>query len=348
MKIRLAILLCLIVACGSCTFLFRTPKQISHTEIYPLQTKFELYVRLAKQELAKTGGWIPNCDSLTFMALCAWSSGCDTNLFEAEIEPGRWIRNPKIQCYPKIDYSENQADTDASIDAIMQVSLFLYSTQNVEAMRRLLTFGKEHKWLMGEGESLMERISRTWINPIQRSTLFDIWYKLTGEHNLVQYFPLLWYPALEGYRAHLQALHIFEKGLVNQKLNALHFGFLKVLAEREPNNAVYQAIYHYFGDGDQREAIRILGNEQWFPANRLPSSNDRCESYLFQRDQITKVVFGSVEECFDETHKDTFKSETCSKNQSAEFWNPDWLPCPDEGQTHIPVDFFVAWKILNS
>ncbi len=83
--------------------------------------------------------------------------------------------------------------------------------------------------------------------------------------------------------------------------------------QRQPNNPLFSYIYHKYTDKDQSETVKLLMNEKWWPADRLPTTTDRLEEYLPQRD------FG-----------------------------PDWLPAPPPVITHTGADFiWIANLILK-
>jgi hypothetical protein len=92
---------------------------------------------------------------------------------------------------------------------------------------------------------------------------------------------------------------------------------LKDYAENHPRNALFQALYHKFTDGVQDVAIETLLDESLFPADRLPTEQDRYTHYLWQRDD-----------------------------------SEDWKPCGSaerrcEGLKHAGIDLMLVVKILE-
>lgn len=113
---------------------------------------------------------------------------------------------------------------------------------------------------------------------------------------------------LEGYARHFAMLHLAIRGLTG----GLDDGELEIMeyhASEQPNNALYQAIYHKFLDGDQSKAEKLLLSQDKFPDNNLPKDPNYCTDYLYQRDEAS-------------TH--------------------DWEPCPGHNHIYPGIDFLIA------
>lgn len=105
-----------------------------------------------------------------------------------------------------------------------------------------------------------------------------------------------------GFERHLAVLTTVRNGLVEGAINDNSLRIvLENAANAQPRNAMYQAAYHLFGDGDQASTYAALGDESLFPKDRLPTSAQYCSDYIFQRDD----------------------DSASSKKE------PDWLPCGD-------------------
>ena len=81
--------------------------------------------------------------------------------------------------------------------------------------------------------------------------------------------------------------------------------------ERNPDNALFAVAYHKIKDGDYSEPTATLLNERYFPADRLPTSKDRCTEYLWQREN-----------------------------------DDDWESCKDK-ETHSGTDFLFATHLIE-
>lgn len=305
MKSLLVILL--LISCQSTTKHKEQPTlPIEPTKDELLKKKFELYLKEQPKGLDRYQ-W-PTlkspCDATGFLALCKTAGGCEmANFFDGEKSPGEWQRNAEWNCV-----ETGRSKTSISKDMLMMGFVYgLYGMEKAKAIgyfNRLEEYGKENDWIMGYPSETIEDLSRVYMTPTMTLTLY----------NILQYLGVSKAPS-EGYRripggfqAHLRVLDILVKAKINNGIDAIQLADLKTLHDRDPQNALYQAVFHRFRDGDMTEVADILLDEKLFPSDRLPESRDRCESYLWQRDQ-----------------------------------GKDWQPC-DEGLTHDAIDYlFVYW-----
>lgn len=278
--IRLAIILLVLCGCQK-----QKPKA-------PLQKSAEV---AAKAELYKSlhKGWAhAKCDSLGFTALCKLSGGCaDADIMQAEGEPGRWYRSPEHDCYDL-----GQSKSDISKDMLMMLFPYLYATGDKQNLREIYDYGKANGNVMGRGP-----ISRTFMTPpmvllLQRLIGINVSELPNGSKEVTK----------AGYEKHLDAIDLLTKGMLGGGLDQIQYEEIRKYADANPKNALFVALYRKYRDGNQQQAIDILLDESLFPSDRLPTSADRCEEYLWQRDD------GS-----------------------------DWQPC-DKAETHDGVDFLVA------
>jgi hypothetical protein len=117
--------------------------------------------------------------------------------------------------------------------------------------------------------------------------------------------------ALPGFEGHIQVLRILLSGRVYGGITITQTQILRDQAERQPRNALFQAARAKYGNGDYSKAVEILQDSVLFPDARLPTSSDRCEEYLWQRDD-----------------------------------GADWLPC-DKASTHSGTDLIFAAKVIE-
>jgi hypothetical protein len=276
-------LLFIILALSSCQKREpKKPQQVNEAVV----AKAELYKRLHT-------GWAHGrgCDSVGFSALCRLAGGCkDVVITDAEGEPGRWYRNPEKDCYP------DKSKSDISKDMFMMLFPYLYATGDKQNLREIYEYGKENGWIMGRGY-----ISRTFMTPpmvflLQRMIGFST-SEIPQSSKQVE---------KAGFEKHLDAISLMLKGMIGEGLDPIQYEEIRQYAQKNPQNALFQALYNKYRDGNQSIAIEILKNEKYFPSDRLPTSADRCEEYLWQRDL-----------------------------------GADWEPC-EEGKTHDGVDFLLA------
>ena len=261
----------------------------------PKQTQQRSPEVAAKAELYKSlhKGWAHDkCDSLGFTSICRLASGCsEADIMQAEGEPGRWYRSPEKDCYDL-----GQSKSDISKDMLMMLFPYLYATGDKQNLREIYDYGKANGNVMGRGP-----ISRTLMTP----SMVLFLQELLGMIGLT--FEPTAEKGKEGYEKHLDAIYIMTSAMKRGGVLPQDYETLRRYAEESPRNALFQALYHKFKDGDQASAIAVLLDEKLFHSDRLPTTADRCEEYLWQRDDKPK----------------------------------DWEPC-DKEKTHDGVDFLVA------
>lgn len=297
----------------------------------------ETYV--AKQpEVADADGFIDRdrCDSSTFTALLG-AAGVRVNLRAALDQDGKPLRRPATldACYPTWSASDN------SKDQLVAWLLNGIVTGDVELLEHVLSYGRAHKWIMGRGP-----ISRTFMPTTLRGQYARAIKALGGrEHERELTFDQLWTPGLDGFEAHLQVISILAYGRTFGGITEVGLQRLREHTERQPRNPLFAAAYwRYSGDGSARERARaVLADVTLFPRDRLPTSADRCEAWLTQRDEIVPVYRESTQVFVD-------RSGAARVVNTVEVVgtkiNDDWLPCPDQGRTHSGGDFLLADAVL--
>lgn len=281
---KVALLLCMLLPCCAPPRKPQPPTNIDSR----VKAKAELYKHM------HTGWAHSKCDSLGFTSLCKMAQGCtDVDIYQAQGEPGRWYRSPEKDCYDL-----GQSASDISKDMFAMLLPYLYHIGDQQSLQQIYDYGKAHGFVMGRGP-----LSRTFMTPNMVALLQDMIGMPSDDETEVKL-------QKAGYAKHLDVIAMISKAMLNGGLSSSQLKRVKSYLDANPRNALFQAVYHkYSGDGDQTEAIKILLDESLFPTFRLPTSEDRCEEYLWQRD----------------------------------FNDSDWKPC-DRKQTHDGVDFlFAAW-----
>jgi hypothetical protein len=251
----------------------------------------------AKAELYKSlnPGWSHGkCDSLGFTALCKWSGGCkDANIFEAE-DNGMWYRTADHKCY-----DTGESASDFSKDMMVMLLPYLYSSGNIDAIKRIKNYGNNHGWRFGRGP-----ISRSVMTP----PIIAMIYKMADGSGDI--------PDREeegrGFERNLDAVWMLTSAMVKGYMPDSSYKKIRGYAEDQPRNALFNAIKTRYEDGNQAQAIGILLDETLFPKDRLPSTLDRCEGYLWQRDDTVG----------------------------------DWGPCQPEA-SHDGIDFLIAASVAS-
>lgn len=233
---------------------------------------------VAKAELYKSlhKGWAHGggCDSLGFTALSKLAGGAqDVTITDAESssEPGRWYRNASQTCYDL-----DQSASDISKDMFAMLLPYLYSIGDIKNLEEIYAYGKSTGWVMGRGP-----MSRTVITP----PMIYMLQIMIG--NLDSKSLEMTTTAKAGYEKHLDAISWYSQTLYKKEMDLTDYEQLRKYTEEQPRNALFQALYHKYKDGNQSAAIAILMDESLFPSDRLPTAKDRCEEYLWQRDENT-------------------------------------------------------------
>lgn len=273
-----------------------------------LLEKRDLYLSLQLQALNEHGYAHDKCDSLGFTALCKAAGGCPAaDLFASE-DNGRWYRSPEKDCFDK-----GESRSDFSKDMALMLFVQLYRNNDLLTLARFKTYVEANRYVLGRPINTAEGISRVIMSPGLILTMERLYKHLSDSWSGTpipaenQALPVI----NRGFLAHLDVLKIWLDGELTGATDDVADFVLRSQVERQPKNAIFQAAYHAYRDGDQSKTVEILFDESLFPSDRLPGSQDRCEEYLFQRD-----------------------------------YGDDWKPC-EKGQTHDAVDFLVAGMIAG-
>ena len=303
------LLLCILTLFTSCKRDNKSQPPLAE-KINAVTDKQALYCELSRPKYEKDLYVHSQCDGLLFTSLRGIGCGdVDVSVFQ---ELGRWYRDPSHDCFIA-DRAENGSDSSISKDMLVGVFNYLWWAKDSKAVDDTIKYGEAHDWVMGDAETDADLISKCLLSPGLINILYDMQDELDGGNLSSTRSTTDVIGRNTGFRAHLDVLHILLSGSLYSGLADSELETLKDQADREPYNALFQASYHTFSDGNQDVAADLLLNEQYFPSDRLPTSDHRCEEYLFQRD----------------------------KDDS------DWAPCPDQGKIHSGTDLIFAASVLN-
>lgn len=274
-----------------------------------LKKKYSIYLGLYQKAL-DSFNFVAGCDGLLFTSLLvAAGHEHDLSLAESSEQPGRWYRSADHDCYPS-----GKSKSSISRDMLLGLSLALWQKSDGAAVKRILQFSQKNKGILGDAIDSQELAGAATMSPSLLSMLSEMDFQINATNSDNRgYFPELG-KNFSGFEAHLLALRLTLKSSLYGGLLRTDAELISSLAQKQPRNALFQALNHAFTDGDGNAAAAILLDEKLFPATALPTSAQRCEPYLWQRDQ-----------------KST-----------------DWLPCPEAGTTFPAVDFFWVYALLNS
>ena len=251
-----------------------------------LKSKWELY-----SDLSPGGAHETDCDGLLFRSLLEAGRGRSYNVEAWRDNTGKWQRNPTWAC-----------ERATSHDMIRGLLVYLWSQKRLDLL--------EDTW---HYDGLFVMDDRDWristLLPDTISTLALTIHKLGGHDHWQRSLASPCIKGLTGFKAHLQAvnmLHRLSLGVADDK----SYECIVDMTTRQPNNAFYWAIRGRY-EGDQTTATSLLLNESYWPADSLPTSVERCDAWITQRDE-----------------------------------GKDWEPCPQEGKTHSGGDFLIAAAIV--
>ncbi len=294
---RLLLLILGLSACAS-----EKPDASVPLDLSVLRAKYETYISLSTRHQGDSGFVHDrDCDSLLFSSLYSFAGG-EIEVLAAQEEPGKWHRTPTQDCYP------DRSKSTISRDMLLGLLYHAISHNEGDISENLIEYGRTHSWTMGDGPR-----SRTWLNPLFRKTLALLDRKLNNSHHRdLLLIPDIWSVGLTGYQAHLLILHLILRDMISGKIDEMGKRVVREQYQRQPGNALFSFAYHRYFDGDQTRTLNILMDEALFPSDRLPSSVERCDVYLWQRDE-------------------------------------PFEPCPEENLEHPGIDFlFVAKLLINT
>ncbi|MCJ7521001.1 MAG: hypothetical protein MUP21_02090 [Dehalococcoidia bacterium] len=241
-----------------------------------LRPKFVLYHDLVVWEQDPDGfiGY-DACDSLLFSSLIG-AGGLPVSVEKARDADGAWFRRPLTYepCYP--------GNSASSISKDMFLGLFVYIWHNkrLELAEQIFSYGAAHNWKMGEGD-----FTRVVLSPGLQATLAEIIARLGGEdHKIIRAIPVIFTDSNRGFAAHLDVLHILLRGEMIGSVGQESLRIVNSHLSRNAQNGFFAYVSHKFTDGDQSQAVSVLLDQSLFPDDRLPTSEDHKEPYLWQRE----------------------------------------------------------------
>ena len=266
-----------------------------------IQDKIKLYQELSKNSGDKYGFVHGKCDSLGFTALCLAGGGCsNADVFRAEVN-GRWYRHAEHDCL-----AMKESKSDMSRDHILMLLTYFHKTKQVEPIKRMRTYLEANNWQLGDHDGSVDGMNR--VQALGLSTLI-IDMSSASLRSLDENSEDAVYKKV-GYEAHLAVLHTRLDGKVYGSITGAQKDELRWQAERVPRNALFVCLDKRYSGGDVSAGWDILRDTSLYPADRLPTSKDRCTEYINQRDP-----------------------------------GDDWKPCPKENETHSGTDFLFAAEV---
>jgi len=201
--------------------------------------------------------------------------------------------------------------------------------QAKEIITKMIDYGRNNKYLglwNFCGPEHMESLSnedilgRCTMTPSVVATIYDLavylGYECDDDCNTSRTIFVQLPKNGSGFSRHLYFIGVLLRGKIEGAINGIQLNSLEDGVSDEKNNALYQAIYHTFLDGNQEKALSLLNDESKFPKDRVANSTEYCTDYLYQRDEYRDGVE-----------------------------NKDWLPCPEEGDIEKPM---IEWLFAEA
>ena len=235
--------------------------------------KYDRYKQLITTAQDKHGFIESNkCDSLLFSGLVGCVPGVNVDIMAAfDPESKTWRRRPiENSCWP------NGSKSTISRDMLVGLAWYCHVHDRKDIADQVVKYALAHMGIMGKANSIKSLIGRCFIGP----GLLSTFARISGKNRILWYFPLDFpgSPTPTGFQAHLQVLHRLLKHKMCGTDPSKDKRLLKQAA-RQPNNALFQVAV-----GNVEKAKVLLQDEKYWPSSRLPTSQDRKEPWIFQRD----------------------------------------------------------------
>ncbi len=254
--------------------------------------------------IADSEGWYETteCDALLFNSLVA-AGGVDINIPLARDVSGKWFRRPAKDCF-----ATGHSQSEISRDMYIGLIFWAFLNERVDILEGIYQYGSANGWIMGEGA-----ISRTLMTPGLQATLADAIFALGGADHEERKYPQAWYCCNTNFAAHLDVLHILLRGYINGGISDTMASVLAEQYNRDINNPLFAFAWAKYHTGDYTIALQLLDNDALWPKDRLPTSDNYCDSWPMQRDPNTD----------------------------------DWAPCPEEGKTHTGGGLVLLTELIE-
>lgn len=246
-----------------------------HVPTSPLDARLSLYQELS-DSVRDPHGFVETdaCDSLLFTSLASFHKAIDIRA-AFDSATGQWHRTPAQNCYANYLVGlEPSSKSTISRDMLLGLLWYAWIHQDRSIPESIYSYAIEHLMVMGDGVP-----SRTLMSTALLATTAQMIYRLGGTDHAERNFPVTWLPGAVDFERHVQTWHILLRMRLYTEIEESAPTRLKSHAESQPTNPLYQ-----YAVGLTDAAIQLLLDESKYPADRLPTTADRCEEWLIQRD----------------------------------------------------------------
>lgn len=261
------------------------------------------------------------CDAALFTSLhglmCDY---VDPSVFELP-DTGKLCRRPGCTCWDNQDAGNGEtSDSGFSKDNAAGVQAYYSAFPDKALAVRVQDYGVKNNWTVCSakdavvlaGKCIMSpKIIYRWAEIEKKASRIE----LEGYENEPEEDQSILNLAKVDFKAHVQVVGIITEMNLYRGISNKSLQVIKDQAAREPNNLIYQAFNAKFIEKNEAEVRDMLLAK--FPSDRLPTNEDWCTPYLYQRDEYLLGVK-----------------------------NPDWLPC-EKKKTHTATEYLVASYILQ-
>ncbi len=215
-----------------------------------------------------------HCDSLMHTGLLSTHSSIEVDIRAAEGRPGEWFRRP-------LDYKEcfknNESRSTISRDMLLGVLYYAVYNKDLEILEDLVDFGTKRNWVMGsDNTGGFHTIMNT-----KMLSLLGRSIEYLGSESKLAYLPISFNANCEGFTCHLTALQIGLLAKINNSVSDKNLKVLKKLKNKNPNNLLYNTLYHKYADGNFSSVYKLMDK---YPLDRLPNNTDWSDDWPPQRD----------------------------------------------------------------
>jgi hypothetical protein len=322
-----------------------------------VRAKDALYKELSLAKIARDlpWGWADESGD-AFLFNCLYRAAGGTGDYTLAVAAdGQPRRNPDRD--PSQDKSPWSKDMEAGF--LWCIHTDPDQSRALDQLELHIAYGREHDWDMcGDADvDPVTRLSRCKMSGGLQRVLYLLLKDLGGhcdsECSVEIANPLNYEIPTNGeeFGRHLAMITRHLRGRLTGAVNDFQLDAMESAAREQPENALYQCLYHRYKDGDTTAAAELLLETRFFPADRLPSDADYCTHYLYQRDsERDRELTADESGCL--SYHDAKTAEPVSEcglepgsKHTRHARNPDWLPC-GESADRVPVDFLFAAKCV--
>ncbi len=233
---------------------------------------------------------------------------CDGLLFNSLLAAARGEAFPIEQAKDTIWYRTPNHSDCVPTSREMHIGMWWYAW----SLKRADLVDDDYSYGIGHGFAMDPRDKGlSTLLPDEVETLALVEHRLGGNEHAEWKIPAPCATGLKGFQAHIEMLVLGLRALA-QAGDTEEAKCVASYAKDQPANAFFAAINGLY-TGSQDAANGLLMDARLCPPDRLPTSADRCENWLWQREQASA----------------------------------DWLPCPADGKTHSGGDCLLAAAIAT-